>query len=194
MVIKLSKDENKVTDNIDKNQDNILLTIKEVANILEETPNVVRNWIKELKDYIPLQKNESGYNVFDNEALEQMKLIKQLHREQNFSVKQIEHYFMTGGESYKPTPKKEIGEVLADELREIKEMWKLQQEFNKELLERLDQQQKYIDEKLEVRDQKLVANMKELLEQKQQKQLAASNEPSQESGEKEVKKSWWKFW
>jgi hypothetical protein len=53
-----------------ENQGEILLTVKEVAVIIEETPNIVRNWMKELKSYIPLQKNESGYNVFNQEALE----------------------------------------------------------------------------------------------------------------------------
>lgn len=30
--------------------------------------------------------NESGYNVFDAEAIERMKLIKQMNREQNYSI------------------------------------------------------------------------------------------------------------
>ena len=53
-----------------ENQGEISLTVKEVATIIEETPNIIRNWMKELKSYIPLQKNESGYNVFNQEALE----------------------------------------------------------------------------------------------------------------------------
>ncbi|MGG3450551.1 MerR family transcriptional regulator [Domibacillus aminovorans] len=66
-------------------------TIKEVANWLDESPNVIRNWVKELREYIPLKKNESGYNVFDHEALEKMKSIKMMHRQQNYSMKQIKH-------------------------------------------------------------------------------------------------------
>ena len=89
------------------------LTIKEVSNIIDETPHIIRNWLKELKDYIPVHKNEAGYNVFDDEALERIKLIKQLHRDQNYSIKQIQHYFATGGESYKPTPSKGTDELRA---------------------------------------------------------------------------------
>lgn len=158
-----------------------LLTIKEVANIIDETPNIVRNWMKELRDYIPLQKNDSGYNVFDAEALDRMKFIKQMHRDQNYSIKQIEHYFATGGESYKPTPKKGADELLAEEFRkmreemqELREYAKKQDEFNQALIARLTEQQQYIETKLEVRDQKLLASLKESMEV--QKQIAASQE------------------
>lgn len=167
-----------------ENQDNNLarlLTIKEVANIIEETPNIVRNWMKELRDYIPLQKNESGYNVFNNEALDRMKFIKQMHRDQNYSIKQIEHYFATGGESYKPTPKKGTDEVLAEEMRKmreeihfLREYSEKQDEFNKALITRLDKQQQYIENKLEARDQMLIASLKESMEV--QKQIAATKE------------------
>ena len=96
------------------------MTVKEVALCLDESPNVIRNWMKELRMYIPLEKNESGYNVFNEKALEQMKIVKQLHREQNYSIKQIEHYFATDGESIKPVPSKEVGEILDKELKALK--------------------------------------------------------------------------
>jgi DNA-binding transcriptional MerR regulator len=162
------------------------LTIKEVANIIDETPNIVRNWMKELRDYIPLKKNESGYNVFDGEALDRMKFIKQLHRDQNYSIKQIEHYFATGGESYKPVPQKGADEILAEELRKmreeiqsLREYSEKQEDFNQALITRLNEQQQYIETKLEVRDQKLLASMKESMEV--QKQIAASQEQQKKS-------------
>lgn len=166
------------------------LTIKEVANILDETPNVIRNWMKELKPYIPLKKNESGYNVFNDEALDRMKLIKQLHRDQNYSIKQIEHYFATGGESYKPVPQKGTDELLAEELRKmreeiqtLREYSEKQEGFNQALIKRLDEQQKYIDTKLEVRDQRLLESLKESMETRNQ--IAAASE------EQENKKGFW---
>ncbi|WP_414848471.1 MerR family transcriptional regulator, partial [Bacillus sp. IT-79MI2] len=55
----------------------IAMTVKEVALCLDESPNVIRNWMKELRTYISLEKNESGYNVFNEKALEQMKMVKQ---------------------------------------------------------------------------------------------------------------------
>ncbi|WP_374724513.1 helix-turn-helix domain-containing protein [Calidifontibacillus erzurumensis] len=134
---------------LDENLGKMEFTVKEVANIIDETPNVVRNWMKELRMYIPLKKNASGYNVFDEEALDRMKLIKQLHRVQNYSIKQIEHYFATGGKQYTPIPKKGVEEMLAEELRSMKEMIeelkeqnRVQLEFNKKLVEKLDNQEK----------------------------------------------------
>ncbi|PFZ88595.1 DUF3967 domain-containing protein [Bacillus pseudomycoides] len=151
----------------------IAMTVKEVALCMDESPNVIRNWMKELRTYIPLEKNESGYNVFNEKALEQMKIVKQLHREQNYSIKQIEHYFATGGESIKPVPSKEVGEILAEELKTLKnevsrlrEYSEKQEEFNKLLIEQLQKQQDYINNKLEKRDQKLLETIREVQETK----------------------------
>jgi len=130
------------------NVDNELeFTIKEAANIIGETPNIVRNWMKELRGYIPHKKDESnGYTKFDKAGMERLKEIRSLHREQNWSIKQIENYFATGGESFKPEPKKATGEVIADELKELKEEIKLlrehneqQKQFNIALIKKLDE-------------------------------------------------------
>ena len=177
----MGKNENQGSENHDKKQNDRLLTVKEVANLINETPNVVRNWLKDLKMYIPLQKNESGYNVFGEEAIERLKLIKHLHRERNYSVKQIEHYLATDGEAYKLVPEKKAEEILAEEMKELKEQIKQlqehskkQEEFNKALIEKLDNQGNYIDEKLNKRDQLLLQSVKETLEAKQQ--IASSKE------------------
>jgi len=171
-----------------ENQGEILLTVKEVAAIIEETPNIVRNWMKELKSYIPLQKNESGYNVFNQEALGRLKLIKQLHRERNYSIKQIEHYFATDGATFIPTPTKETGEILAEELRglheeikDLREYAQRQEEFNKALLAKLQEQQTYLDKKLDKRDQDLMHLIRDTQETK--KMIAATQQ-----------KKWWNFW
>lgn len=41
----MSKNENLGEGNLGENIDNIELTVKEVSNIIEETPNVIRNWM-----------------------------------------------------------------------------------------------------------------------------------------------------
>lgn len=165
-----------------------IFTVKEVANLIDETPNVVRNWMKELKEYIPTQKNESGYNVFNDEAVERMKLIQQLHRDNNYSIKQIQHYFETDGESYKPISEKKYDEIVADELREMKEQISelkqsngAQEQFNQALIEKLDAQQAYIEEKINQRDKQLLTSIREIQETKL---LAAMIED----------KKWWEFW
>ncbi|WP_046181053.1 MerR family transcriptional regulator [Domibacillus tundrae] len=159
--------------NLDNNQGKTEFTVKEVATLLNESPNVIRNWMKELREHIPLTKNESGYNVFSHEALEKMKSIKQMHRQQNYSIKQINHYFATGGESFQPLPEKGPDEMLAEELQKMREAIqflredaKKQQEFNQALVEKLDEQQTYIDSKLEARDRQLMQALKETQEAK----------------------------
>jgi hypothetical protein len=43
-----------------------------------------------------------------------MKLIKMMHRQQNYSIKQINHYFATGGEAFQPLSEKGPDELLAE--------------------------------------------------------------------------------
>lgn len=186
----MSNNDNQPSNDISENHVKTELTIKEVSNIIDETPHVIRNWLKDLKQHIPLQKNESGYNVFDEEALERMKLIKQLHRAQNYSIRQINHYFATDGESYKPTPSKGADELLADEFKSLKEEIQFlkdrsdqQEEFNKALIERLDQQQQYINNRLEERDQKLMESIRGIQEAKKEMlQIAATKEEERKRG------------
>lgn len=162
-------------ENQSNNEGEILLTVKEVAVMIDESTDVVRNWIKTLKNHIPLTKNESGYNVFNDEALERMKLIKELHRDRNYSMKQIDHYFNTDGEAFVPAPKQSTDEALANELKSIREELKQQREFNKLLTERLDRQ--------EERDHLLMSAIRQSQEKiDQQLQLAATKEPEKKKG------------
>jgi len=179
----MDKSDNQSTESLSNNLDKRLLTVKEVANIIDETPHIVRNWLKVLKDYIPLQKDENGYNMFDDAALELIKLIKQLHRDQNYSIKQIEHYFVTGGESYKPVPTKGTDELLAEELRKMREEIQVlreysekQEKFNKVLIEKLMKQDEYIQTSLERRDQLLIEKMRSSLEEQKKLAIESAND------------------
>jgi DNA-binding transcriptional MerR regulator len=176
-------------ENLSDNQGEPEFTVKEVANLLDESPNVIRNWMKELRDYIPLTKNESGYNVFSHEALEKMKSIKIMHRQQNYSVKQIKHYFATGGEAFQPLPEKGPDELLAEELREMREELQFlrentqkQEEFNQALVKKLDEQQTYIEDKLEARDRQLMQALNETQEAKKLIQQEKAEQTEKKKG------------
>lgn len=140
----LNKSENlsdeKQAENLDKG-----FTVKEVASFIDETPNVIRNWFKELRQYIPHEKSDkgNGYNIYKREGIERFKEIQALHREQNWSMKQIEHYFATGGESFKPEPEKKAGELIAEELKAIREEMAALREENKQMKEQLDNQETF---------------------------------------------------
>lgn len=77
-----------------------------------------------------------------------------------------------------------------DDIEELKELVNKQSDLIKELLTRMDQQQKYIDEKLEQRDTRLMESIRESQEVKQQLlQLAASREEE----DKKPKKGWFNW-
>ncbi|MYL22041.1 MerR family transcriptional regulator [Halobacillus litoralis] len=120
-------------------------TVKEVATYLDETPNVIRNWFKELRKYVPHEKSSNGYNIYKQEGIERFKEIQSLHREQNWSMKQIEYYFATGGESFRPEPEKTSGELLAEELRALRQEISALREDNKSIKKQLDHQDMRMD-------------------------------------------------
>ncbi|WP_309143159.1 MerR family transcriptional regulator [Domibacillus sp. A3M-37] len=55
---------------------------------------------------MPTVQGGNGYHYFDQRALERLMLIRQLNRDQNYSIKQIEYYFATGEIPVKPEPMK----------------------------------------------------------------------------------------
>lgn len=55
-------------------------------------------------------------------------------------MKQIEHYFATGGESFKPEPEKKAGELIAEELKALRKEMAALREENKQMKEQLDNQ------------------------------------------------------
>lgn len=135
------------------------LTVKDAAREIGETSAVVRNWIRDFKQLIPTEKGENGYNMFGSEAMEVLRTIKRLHREQHFSTKQIEHFLVTG-EQFGAT--KEIEAVTPGKLDEVHEMMKTiiekqyqNEELNRQILRRMDDREKLLTEFItERREQK----------------------------------------
>lgn len=67
--------------------------------------------------------------------------------------------------------------ILIKKVDELTDMSQQQINFNKELVNKLDQQQKYIDERLEQRDKKLMESIRLLQEEKQARlEMAATQE------------------
>src|SRR3954468_20995373 len=110
--------------------------------------------MRELKPYVPLKKAENGYNLFDEEALEVIREIKKLHREQGYSMNQVKTYFDSGGEVFKPV---NTEEQMQKDIEELKEKMRKQKEFNEVLVHQLKHQQIYIDDRLKDQDYKLTA-------------------------------------
>lgn len=77
-------------------------------------------------------------------------------------------------------------EDLAKVIEGLEQQRKQQEEFNKALIDRLDERDRYIEESIRKRDENLMVVLREIQDSK--KQIAAAEE------EKEIKKPWWKFW
>lgn len=145
----------------------MLLTVKEAAKQVNESPGVVRNWLRELKPYIPTVQGDNGYNYFDEPALKRLLLIRKLSREQNYSIKQIEYYFATGETQIKPElVNEEPASGIRKDLAVIMERMERQEQFNQALVNKLDEQQQYIKDSLNRRDQLLLESLKNTQEAK----------------------------
>ncbi|MBD8591648.1 MULTISPECIES: MerR family transcriptional regulator [Peribacillus] len=169
------------SENNNENVDDLRLTVKEAAKYVKENPGVIRNWLRELKTYIPTIQGENGYHYFDKSALERLLLVKKLSREQNYTIKQIEYHLATGGKDLKPEPTPEASEIILKELLVIKEKLELQEQFNQVLVKQLEKQQQNMDhqykkftESIEKQEeQKLIAQQEV---QKNQKEAAAASQ------------------
>jgi DNA-binding transcriptional MerR regulator len=142
----MKESENKNSDNLDENLDELHLTVKEAAKYIDESAGVVRNWLRELKSHIPTIQGENGYHYFNRPALERLLLIKQLSREQNYSIKQIIYHFNSNGKSVKPEQKTEVSDLILKDLKVIKDKLDLQEQFNQVLVKQLEKQQQHIEQ------------------------------------------------
>lgn len=169
-------------ENLDENIEDILLTVKEAAKYVKESPGVIRNWMRELKTHIPTIQGDNGYHYFDRPALERLLLIRQLNREQNYSIKQIEYHFATGGKILNSEPTPEASELILQDLQVIKDQLEHQRKFNETLVQQLkkqqqhmDHQQKYITDSLTKRDEQLLLAFQETQQQKEEVAVAATH-------------------
>lgn len=130
-----------------------------------------------------LKRGEKRSYLIHNSSIHVLERVREL-LEQGMQHKQVsdmlltEEPFHVEGDHNEPTTE----EMITKE--QMQSFIEQQQQFNKELLDRLDRQQEYIDKRLNERDKDLMQGIREIQEQKQ---IAAAKE-------EENKRSWWKFW
>jgi hypothetical protein len=88
----------------------------------------------------------------------------------------------------------ERDERLENILTEMQKKLDQQQEFNRLLLDRLDHQQKYIDDRLENRDRMLMESIRQLQEEKQARLEAAAAAQEEMKTSPNQQKKWYQFW
>lgn len=160
MIENMNQTMNQTEDQRTENLDDLRLTVKEAAKHIQESPGVVRNWMRELKSHIPTIQGENGYHYFDQPALEKLILIRQLNRDQNYSIKQIDYYFSNGETRIQPESVHVVSNDIREDLKTIVDRLELQQQFNQALVTKLDEQQQYIKDSLIKRDQMLLESLK----------------------------------
>lgn len=165
-----------------ENPRELLLTVKEAAQQINESPHVLRNWLRELKSHIQTVKGKNNYHYFDKAAIERLLLIQKLSRDQGYSIKQIDYYLATGENPLEPEDQPKNQDKILQELQDLKDNFKKQEQFNQALLQKLEEQSNYIKESLNKRDQQLMQTMKDM----QQARIEAS------ATQEVKKKSLWK--
>lgn len=157
----------------------VKLTVAQAAQELGESVHIVRNWLKDFRSYIPSEKSGNGYNLFTQDAIDVLRRIQKMFREQNLSTKQIEA-ILSGAD--RPTIKTDEQAAAAESFGAVKELLDEQRLFNSELLKRLDDQHQQFEKFVQRRDEQIMFVLRELQETREQRQL------------ENKQKSWWKRW
>jgi DNA-binding transcriptional MerR regulator len=165
-----------------------IIATSEVANLLDIKTSTVRKYvlILEAKGYIFL-KNEKGHRLYTKSDVTYMREFKHIV-DKGITLDEAaklvaERFIKEDSERSKTThsvfDKKEHSNdmsPLEGKINEILELLAQQERFNRELLQRLEDQQKYIDESLNIRDQRLLHSMKETLEERQRISIVEERE------------------
>ena len=130
-------------------KEELLLSVKEAAVQIEETPGVVRNWLRELKGVIPTIVGEHGYRYFDSNAMEVLEKVKRMRNDDKLSLREIEETLNHSQQAPIVLQTDVTTEKILEELRATKEQLQLQINFNSVLVEQLKKQQEEMDRQQE---------------------------------------------
>ncbi|MCU5408064.1 DUF3967 domain-containing protein [Bacillus cereus] len=162
---------------------------KDVATMLKIQESTLRKYCIMLEEQgYHFHKNEHGHRGFmDNDVITLRKLIE-IKSHPDMTLKQACNAIMTW------IKEKDMSEVDTDVIteneqhderyNELKEMIQRQNDMLKQMAKKMDEQQRYIDERLERRDQQLMGAIREIQEEKRVLLETAAA----------TKKPWWKFW
>lgn len=176
-----------MTDKTDSSQS--IYISKDVAMMLKIQESTLRKYCILLEEQgFHFHKNEHGHRGFmDNDVITLRKLIE-IKSHPDMTLKQACNAIMTW------VKEKDMSEVDTNVIteneqhderyNELKEMIQQQNELLKNMAKKLDDQQRYIDEKLEKRDQQLMGAIREMQEKRVLLETASTKQD----------KKWYKFW
>jgi DNA-binding transcriptional MerR regulator len=168
--------------------DNTIMSPGDVATLLGLKESTLRKYALILKDAgYHFQVNGKGQRWYYNrDVIAFKKLIEIKHNPDmtlEQSAKAVVSHFGQSDMSQPITTENQIAERYDDDMKELKDVVNQQNVLLQELMKKMDQQQKYIDEKLEQRDRKMMESIRESQEVKQQLlQIAAAKEEEKKKG------------
>lgn len=179
----------------DTEQREILYKSSDMATMLKIQESTLRKYCIMLEEAgYSFHKNEFGHRAYFNKDVMALNRLIEIKNHPDMTLKQacdavvlwVKSGNVTRHDITDITEKERHDErynALLDNFEEFKEQ---QQDFNKELLNQLQQQQDYIKNSLEERDKKLMEAIRE--SQETRKLIAAAQE------EEKNKKKWWQIW
>ncbi|QTR81187.1 DUF3967 domain-containing protein (plasmid) [Bacillus cytotoxicus] len=162
---------------------------KDVAMMLKIQESTLRKYCIMLEEHgYHFHKNEHGHRGFmDNDVITLRKLIE-IKSHPDMTLKQACNAIMTWvkGKDMSDVDTNVIteNEQHGERYDELKGMIQQQNEMLKQMVRKMDEQQRYIDERLERRDQQLMSAIREMQEEKRVLLETAATQ----------KKKWWQFW
>lgn len=163
----------------------------EVAEQLMINRNTLRRWLLQYEDYLNT-KLEGNTKFIHESSVPAIKLIKDCYakqlQEHEIKDKLAKNHEIPKNAEMDET-EKAPGPQYEQELNEIKILLQQQQEFNKQLVERLNEQQKYIETRMDARDKNLISMIREFQETKQQ--LLETATAKEDVKEEKEQKNWW---
>lgn len=156
-----------------------IYTTKEVAKEALVEAVTIRKWaqILEEKGYI-FDRNEKGWRLFTEKDVYNLRHFATL-RSTDMNVEEVADNIVR----YHVANINILPSDTAIQDDPLTDFMKRQEAFNERLMQRLDQQERYIEESLKKRDKQLMEALKETMEAK--KMIAAAVHE---------KKKWWQFW
>jgi hypothetical protein len=178
------------------------LTVKDMTNRLNIGDSTLRKWCLSLEEHgYNFYRTDQNKRIFTQQDLIVLQQFQKLVQEKNMSMNNAS---LVVTAKYKKEPfsnETEIEQTIEQEnnvplLRSDNELFerllthiehqeqrqKQQEEFNKALLKKLDEQQKYIEERLNRRDETLIQSLREVQETK--KLIATAEEKREEESKK----------
>lgn len=170
------------------NEEHIIMSPREISTLLGIKESTLRKYALILKDAgYHFHVNEKGQRWYYNRDVIVFKKLIQIKQSPDMTLEQAANavisWFNQSNMSLSITNKSPKDKRYDNDIKTMKETIEHQNTLLQELMKKMDQQQKYIDQRLEERDQKLIESLRQSQEERKALlQIAAAYEEEQKKG------------